>query len=85
MARGAMTNTQYHVLLECTRATERGFNYVPTGADFKRAKALVRRGLLEPVHGRKGEGEEWFRLSAYGRSVMGAGKPAAHLPEDCQQ
>ena len=40
MARGAMTNTQYHVLLECTRATERGFNYVPTGADFKRAKGL---------------------------------------------
>lgn len=76
---GRMTNTQYTVLLDCQRITGRGLKFIPTGADFKRAKVLVRRGLLEPVHGRKGEGEEEFRLSAYGRGVMGECRLAASI------
>jgi hypothetical protein len=55
-----LPDTQYAVLLKCVNATRRGRNFVPTGSDFKRAHALVRRGLLAPVHGRRGEGEEWF-------------------------
>lgn len=76
---GRLPDTHYAVLLECKRYEYRGWNFAPTGADYKRARALVRRGLLEPTHGRKGEGVEHFRLSAYGRSVMGIDSPGATL------
>jgi hypothetical protein len=68
--------TQLDVLSKCVRDDARGLLYCPRGSDYKRAHALMRRGLIEPVHGRKGEGEEQFRPTAAGKALY----PFAYQP-----
>jgi hypothetical protein len=62
--------TQLAVLGKCAMHDAKGNLYCPVGADFKRAHALVRLGLIEPIHGRKGEGEEQFRPTEEGKELF---------------
>lgn len=62
--------TQMETLRRADEATKRGLLFCPTGEHYKRAHALARNGLLEPIHGRKGEGVEQYRPSAGGRELL---------------
>ena len=59
--------TQLECLFSCALAANKGQLWAPVGKDYRRAHALLRRGLIEPLHGRKGEGIEHYKLTADGR------------------
>lgn len=63
--------TQLDVLSQCVREDAHERPYYPQGADSKRALALVRRGLMEPINQ-----TGLFRPTAAGKALY----PTAYRP-----